>query len=70
MLERATLQQQGGKLICTLLTEGGQELTFGLASDPGLDFRRNAKADNTHVDLTITVRVSDLVTLTNQPELI
>ena len=70
MLERATLQQQGGKLICTLLTEGGHELTFGLASDPRLEFKRDPKADNTHVDLTLTVRVANLITLTNQPDLL
>ena len=69
MLERATLQSQGGKLVCTLLTEGGQELTFGLASEPDLRFYKDAKADNTHVAVTLTVRVANLVTITNQPDL-
>lgn len=69
MLKSATLQQTGGKLICTLITESDEQLVFGLAGIPDLKFGKDPKADNTHVDITMTVRVSNLVTYTEQPEL-
>ncbi len=69
MLKVATLESTGGKLICKLVTEGGAELAFEIADHPDLKFGKSAKADNTHVDLTLTVRVANLVTITNQPDL-
>ncbi len=70
MLKVATLESRGGKLICTLVTEGSAELSFEVSDRPELRFGKDPKADNTHVDLTLTVRVANLITLTNQPELI
>ncbi len=70
MLKSATLQSTGGKLICTLVTESDQELVFGLQGNPDLKFQKDTKADNTHVDITMTVRVANLITYTSQPELL
>ena len=69
MLKVATLQSTGGKLICKLVTDAGNELSFEVADRPDLKFGRSEKADNTHVDVTLTVRVANLVTVTNQPDL-
>lgn len=70
MLKVATLESKGGKLICHLVTDGGAELGFEIEDRPELRFGKSAKADNTHVDLTLTVRVANLITLTNQPDLL
>ncbi len=70
MIKVATLEQKGGKLVCHLVTEGGAELGFELQAAPELRFGKSSKADNTHVDLTLTVRVANLITLTNQPDLL
>ena len=70
MLKSAALQSIGGKLLCTLVTEGGAELAFEVADHPELRFGKGSKADNTHVDLTLTVRVGSLATFTMQPELL
>jgi hypothetical protein len=70
MLKGATVQMVGGKLVCTLVAESDADLTFGLVKLPDLKISRSDKADNTHVDLTLTVRVANLITLTNQPDLI
>lgn len=70
MLKSATLQSTGGKLICTLVTESDQELVFNLNGTPELRFFKDPKADNTHVDITLTVRVANLITYTQQPELL
>ena len=70
MLKVATLESRGGKLICTLVTEGAAELSFEIEASPDLRFGKSIKADNTHVDLTLTVRVANLITLTNQPDLL
>ena len=70
MVKVATLESKGGKLVCTLVTDGGAQLSFEVADRPELKFGKDPKADNTHVDLTLTVRVANLVTLTNQPDLL
>ncbi len=70
MLKSATLQSTDGKLICTLVTDADQELVFALTGTPDLRLVKDPKADNTHVDITMTVRVANLVTYTAQGELI
>lgn len=70
MLERATLQSTGGKLVCTLEGEGAHALTFEVTETPVVRLGRGSKADNTFADVTLTVRVASLVTVTKQPELL
>jgi hypothetical protein len=71
MLAKATIQSDGGKLIVTLKGEGnGHALTFEVCDTPKVVIGRGSKADNTHADLTFTVRVANLVTVTKQPELL
>ncbi len=71
MLAKATIQSDGGKLVVTLKGEGnGHALTFEVVDVPKVLLGRGQKADNTHADLTLTVRVAQLITVTKQPELI
>ena len=70
MLMAATLESKAGKLFCTLVTEGDERLSFEIADKPELHFGKSSKADNTHVDLTLTVRVANLITLNHQPDLL
>lgn len=70
MLKSATLQSVDGKLMCTLVTDGDEELGFWLAAVPDLKFGKDMKADNTYVDVTMTVRVANLVTYTAQKDLL
>lgn len=71
MLAKATVQSEGGKLVVTLKGEGnGHALTFEVMETPKVVLGRGVKADNTYADLTFTVRVANLVTVTKQPELL
>ena len=70
MVKGACLESTGGKVICTLTHEDGAQFAFEISSSPDLKFGKDPKADNTHVDLTLTVRVAGLVTITKQPELL
>ena len=69
-LHGATLESCDGKWVCTLQDEHGALLRFILSETPTARMVKDPKADNTHVDLTLTMRVENIATITNQTDLI